>query len=1042
MTDDADSRRCDALRKELRLARQRVAELERELLQLEGTGLPAAQESGLHYLEDELYSLVRTDPSIFQFLQGGSLDGIWYWDLESPEHEWMSPEFWELFGYAPDEKKHLASEWQDMIFAEDLQTALDNFTIHCADPDHPYDQVVRYRHKDGSTVWVRCRGLAIRDETGKPVRMLGAHNDLTEQMRADEAQHLAATRYRQLVENASSVILELDTQGVIRFVNSHGEKIFGYSKDEILGKNIVGLIVPRIESTGRDLAAMIRKIVTTPEEYEVNENENLCKDGSRRWLHWSNKALRDEQGHVLGVLGVGTDITRRKKAERALELSRERFRTLVENMPVMIHAHDAKRNVVFWNNESQRVLGYTAEEMINNPRAMEKLYPDPAYRRYVLTRLHDERVEFRDVELIMRAKDGSDVVVNWSNISPSCPVPGWPVWEVGRDVTARKQAQQALEESEAKYRLLADNAADVIWTMDPFHNVTYISPSIEKLVGYGMDEYLALSLEQRYSPESCALIRERIARRQQNWRNGIKDLAPSKIEVEHYTKSGGSIWVEMHSRPIVDERGELRGMVGVARDVSDRKKMTEALQQSETRYRILFEKASEGVLLHDLEGNILEANQAALEMFGYTLEELQALHPSELVHPDEAAEVAEDFKTIQRNELSSRERRYLRKDGQEIILIVKGKLVAADLIQGVMRDVTLQRRQQERLRLLTRAMEQSAEAIIITDAKGGIQYVNPHFSKVTGYTLDEVLGKNPSLLSSGYHSREFYQKLWQRITSGKTWSGEILNRKKGGETYWEHASISPVVDERGAISHFVAVKLDISERKRLEQVKEDVERIIRHDLKSPLVGIISMPELLLASPFLAEDQRDMLRMIKESGQKMLGLINSSFTLYRIETGEYTLQPEPFNCLKALDAVFADCRDVILFKEIQLKVLLDGKPVPAGEEVVMLCDVELMPFVLSNLVKNALEAAPFCSEVTVEFLRGDPFRFAVHNAGRVPETIAKRFFEKYATFGKSHGTGLGTYSARLVARAHGGEVTLQTSEAAGTTVTVSIPQSVP
>jgi PAS domain S-box-containing protein len=123
---------------------------------------------------------------MWRFLQHGSLDGVWYWDLEAPNNEWMGPEMWRLFGIAPETKSHDPAEWQDIIFAEDLAVALENFNKHCADPSHPYDQIVRYRHADGSTVWVRCRGIAIRDEAGKPVRMLGAHNDLTAVKRLEE----------------------------------------------------------------------------------------------------------------------------------------------------------------------------------------------------------------------------------------------------------------------------------------------------------------------------------------------------------------------------------------------------------------------------------------------------------------------------------------------------------------------------------------------------------------------------------------------------------------------------------------------------------------------------------------------------------------------------------------------------------------------------------------------------------------------------------------------------------------------------------------
>ncbi len=132
-----------------------------------------------HYLKQELYTLLKQDAAVFDFLQLGSLDGIWYWNLEDPTDEWMSGRFWELLGFDPAEKKHLASEWQNLIFSEDLAVAIENLKRHLADPRDPYDQIVRYRHKDGSTIWVRCRGIAIRNRDGKPVRMLGAHTDLT-----------------------------------------------------------------------------------------------------------------------------------------------------------------------------------------------------------------------------------------------------------------------------------------------------------------------------------------------------------------------------------------------------------------------------------------------------------------------------------------------------------------------------------------------------------------------------------------------------------------------------------------------------------------------------------------------------------------------------------------------------------------------------------------------------------------------------------------------------------------------------------------------
>lgn len=209
-----------------------------------------------HYLKQELYELIRSDEDTFEFLQRVSLDGLWYWDLENPEHEWMNPAFWETLGIDPATMQHLASEWQHLINQEDLATALDNFHKHLADPDHPYDQVVRYRHADGSTVWVRCRGRAIRDASGKPLRMLGAHHNITTQMEMeqrinqnlqaiDELYHstkLALEESQSLFDMSPDALIQSDISGQIIRVNAEACKLLGYSQDELLSMNVDHLV--------------------------------------------------------------------------------------------------------------------------------------------------------------------------------------------------------------------------------------------------------------------------------------------------------------------------------------------------------------------------------------------------------------------------------------------------------------------------------------------------------------------------------------------------------------------------------------------------------------------------------------------------------------------------------------------------------------------------------------------------------------------------------------------------------------------------------
>jgi len=202
---------------------RKLAELQsavqHEIIQTIDDGVIAADHTGVttsntpaaaaHYLEAELYALIQRDPEIFTFLREGSLDGIWYWDLEKPDHEWMDNRFWKLLGYHPETKQHDPSEWQNLIHPDDLKIALKNFHAHLEDPKHPYDQVVRYTHREGKTVYVRCRGLAIRDEDGKPLRMLGVHNDITELMTTISTEKMLRHELNHRVKNNLAIVKSL-----------------------------------------------------------------------------------------------------------------------------------------------------------------------------------------------------------------------------------------------------------------------------------------------------------------------------------------------------------------------------------------------------------------------------------------------------------------------------------------------------------------------------------------------------------------------------------------------------------------------------------------------------------------------------------------------------------------------------------------------------------------------------------------------------------------------------------------------------------------
>ena len=270
-----------------------------------------------HYLHRELYALVKSDTSIFEFIQSGALDGMWYWDMEQMENEWMSPKFWEILGYDPAEKQHLAAEWQDIINPEDLALAKENITKHLADPQYPYDQVVRYTHKNGSTIWIRCRGLAIRDKNGKPLRMLGAHTDITALKQTEQELMRLADEYEKVFNGTQDAmfLMRVTEDGNFRFIRNNSahqiktgitqEAIRDKSPQELLGKEM-----------GDVVASNYQKCVNA--EHSITYEETLVlPEGKRFWLTTLTPIMKE--GRVAYIVGSARDLTKRKTLELQLQ---------------------------------------------------------------------------------------------------------------------------------------------------------------------------------------------------------------------------------------------------------------------------------------------------------------------------------------------------------------------------------------------------------------------------------------------------------------------------------------------------------------------------------------------------------------------------------------------------------------------------------------------------------------------------------------------------------------------------------------------------
>jgi len=235
-------------------------------------------------------------------------------------------------------------------------------------------------------------------------------------------------------------------------------------------------------------------------------------------------------------------------------------------------------------------------------------------------------------------------------------------------------------------------------------------------------------------------------------------------------------------------------------------------------------------------------------------------------------------------------------------------------------------------------------------------------------------------------------------------------------------------------------KIEAQNRELLEAAKlrEDVERISRHDLKNPLMYILNVPQLLLRGGSLTAEEEELTRGIIEAGYTMLEMINSSLDLFKMEQGIYPLQAVEVNLVRILSQIIRESRESASAGAFSFRTMKDGAPLQENDAFFIWGEELLCYSLLSNLLKNAIEASPQGGEIVLDLVSGKSNTICIHNLGMVPEEVQGKFFDKYVTAGKKKGTGLGTYSAKLMAETLGGEIDFSTSREEGTTVRVSLP----
>ncbi|MBF0100779.1 MAG: PAS domain S-box protein [Desulfobacterales bacterium] len=717
--------------------------------------------------------------------------------------------------------------------------------------------------------------------------------------------------------------------------------------------------------------------------------------------------------------------------------SEERYRNLIENsLQGLIIFNDNPLRISFASKPMESITGYSKKELENfqSQQLTELIHPD------------DRNMLFENLKGLFSNQDISSVHeyriihktkgVQWIE-TYSLPISqkdSLAIHTVVLDITKRKEAQEALKERERRFRNVLEDINLIGIMLDPKGNITFCNKFFLNLTGLKQDDVVGQNWFEEFLPNPDKRICNELF---------LKSIETGTIET-HYENQ---ICFQNNERTIAwnntlhkDKHGNVIEVTSIGEDITDRKASEQTLRENEFNMRTILDTVQAGIMLIDTQTHqIIDINIAGEEMMGLPKEQILGMTCHNFVCPANVCScpILDLNQTIDNSE--------------RILLSVKGKRTILKSVVPLIRnnrrllletfvDITERKEKELELQKFKRSVENSPLSIVITNTEGFIEYVNPAFSQITGYSNEEALGQNPRILKSGMHNAEYYKELWETITAGKTWRSEMCNRKKNGILFWEQASISPVRNHNGNIVNYVAIKEVITDRKELEQLKEDVNRIMRHDLTQPITAIIGYSNLLQLKGNLNESQINTVKKIEESAIRMTKMIDMSLDMFKMETGTYNYLPQKIDSIAVVLQIIEHNSSKLSKKHLHSTFWVNGQPAQQNETLMVWSEERLLYSLLSNLVTNAIDASPEGEGISIDISDSESIIITIRNRGAVPKPIRDYFFEKYKTYGKKKGTGLGTYSAKLLSNAMDYAIRMETSdEDDSTCISVYIPK---
>ncbi len=885
---------------------------------------------------------------------------------------------------------------------------------------------------------------------------IGIARDITERKLAEEAQHDSEERYRNLVENINDVIFNINMEGNFTYISPAIEKLFGYKPEEIVNRPFIEYVHPD------DLNGLLKSMEQTVSgKQEPHEFRVFKKDGEICHLRTSSR-VQLKEGVPVGITGVMTDITEKKLAEnnineinellinRTIELkqSEEKWRDLFETSRDVVYISTVDGGFLDINPAGEELFGYTRDELIEID--ILDLYLNKGERKKFLSEI-EERGFVKDYEISFKKKDGTPID-SLSTATVRRDREGNTIGYHGmiRDITERKQAEEALKDSEESYRNLVENLNDVVYNIDLGGNFTYISPIIEKISGYKVDEFIGKSIATFIHPEDLPRVKAIFKQNTANQNETNEFRVMEKDGSTRYVSISGRVqW--KNKKPI--------GITGIMTDITERKHAEEELR---VRDRAI-ESSISAIGLSDLKGKLAYVNPAFLKYWGYE-DAKEVLGRPSVEFWSTGDELLEVVEALRKRESWVGEIVAIKKDGSSFNAQLSANIVTDGtgepiyLMASVV-DITEQKEIEEKLReseiRMKSFMDSATDGFFLFDSKLNIVDVNKIILDRIGAQKEFIVGKNLLEISPKSKESGRYEKYLEVIKTGNPFFvDDVMTDVKDGEL---NVAVKAFKVEGG-----LGVTItDISERIKSEEelkvaklraeqanhAKSEFLANMSHEIRTPMNGILGFSELLMEED-LTEEQKENVKTIYESGNVLLSLINDILDLSKIESGKMKVNEEEFYLLELFNSTIMLLNPKAQEKGLGLKLKID-KDISSR----IVSDPDKIRQIIINLVGNAIKFTDTGSvNVSVKMKeKGDEkhlLTVMVKDTGvGIPpekiETIFDPFSQADASTTRQYGgTGLGLSITKNLVELLGGKVKISSKLGKGSTFTFSIPTKEP